>query len=148
IPSSDSPNFYRIGEETPRKVWLDYLMGVTWLLRAKEFPIRGFDVFVQSTVPLGSGLSSSAALEVALMKALRSAFRLDINDLNLAQFCQEVENKFVGAHVGIMDPLACAVADESSALFIDTRNLSFRKIALEQRYFELGVVNSGISHKN
>ena len=81
---------------------------------------------IESDVPLGSGLSSSAALEVSLLRALRSAFQLPLDDVQLALVARRGENDFVGAPVGIMDPMAASLADERTALFLDTRTLRVR----------------------
>src|SRR5438067_5620036 len=65
---------YRLGEEQPQKSWVDYVQGVTLILARQGHTIRGFDAVISSEVPVGSGLSSSAALDVSLMRALRGAF--------------------------------------------------------------------------
>ena len=67
---------YTLGAETPGRDWLDYIQGVTQILAAEGFRLSGFDARIESTVPLGSGLSSSASLTVSLMRALRRAFAL------------------------------------------------------------------------
>jgi galactokinase len=136
---------YTLGAETPGRGWLDYIQGVTHVLRAEGFPLRGFDAFIQSDVPVGSGLSSSAALDVSLMRALRAAFALDLEDLRLAQLGQRVENHFVGAQVGIMDPMACSLGEEGTALFIDARTLDYQRIPLPPGA-DLVVINSGVAH--
>lgn len=139
---------YRLGGERKADAWHDYLQGVTHILGIHGYPIRGFEAAIDSDVPMGSGLSSSAALEVALVRALRAAFSLDISDVKLAQLCQEVENVFVGARVGIMDPMAASLSSFGTALFLDTRDLSYRQIPLPMDEMDLIVINSGISHRN
>jgi galactokinase len=67
---------YTLGAESPRKDWLDYIQGVTQILRKERQALPGFDARIESTVPLGSGVSSSASLTVSLMRALRQAFAL------------------------------------------------------------------------
>src|SRR5947209_6107013 len=71
---------YTLGEERPGRDWLDYIQGVTRLLAAERFALSGFDARIDSTVPLGSGLSSSASLTVSLMRGLRDAFALALDD--------------------------------------------------------------------
>ena len=136
---------YRLGEEMPGRGWLDYVQGVTQVLQQAGHRLRGFDLRIDSDVPLGSGLSSSAALEVSLLRGLREAFGLEIDDIEIARAGQKAENDFVGAPVGIMDQMAASLADEGKALFLDTRNLRFERVPLPAAA-ELVVVNSGVSH--
>jgi galactokinase len=146
---ADQANFdYDLGAEACQKHWADYIQGVTWLLAREGFALKGFDCAVNSSVPMGSGLSSSAALEVSLLKALNQLFSLGLNELQIAQLGQKVENEFVGARVGIMDQMAASIGILNEALFIDTRDLSFRRIALPFDAMELIVINSGIAHSN
>jgi galactokinase len=138
---------YRLGEEKPVRGWLDYVQGVTQAVQRAGHTLRGFDLRVESDVPLGGGLSSSAALEVSLLRALREAFQLKMDDVEIARLGQKAENDLVGAPVGIMDQMASSLADETTALFLDTRHLSYEKVPLPAGA-ELVVINSGISHSN
>jgi galactokinase len=142
------------GEEQRRGDWVDYVQGVTWALRQAGHVLKeGFELSISSDVPLGAGLSSSAALEVAVLRALRGAFELDLTDVQLAQLGQIAENEFVGARCGIMDQMAASLssslgsslADGQTALFLDTRSLEFRRIPLPAEA-DLVVVHSGVSH--
>ena len=99
------------------------MQGVTQALARDGHALGGFDLAIVSDVPLGSGLSSSAALEVAALRALRELFDLHLDDVRLAQLGQRAENDFVGAPVGLMDQMAASLADERMALFLDTRTL-------------------------
>jgi galactokinase len=137
---------YRLGDETPRHGWPDYVQGVTALLRAEGQRIGGFHARIDSDVPIGGGLSSSASLTIALLRALRRAFALDLDDIRLARLAQRVENEFVGAHVGIMDPIAVSLGRAGSALFLDTRDLSHEHIPLPAA-IEVVVIHSGVSHR-
>jgi len=138
---------YRIGAEEPGHGWLDYVQGVTEVLRLAGHKLRGFDLRIESDVPLGGGLSSSAALEVSLLRALREAFGLELDDVQLALAGQKAENDFVGAPVGVMDQMASSLADEKTALFLDTRSLEYEKIPLPAEA-ELVVIDSGITHSH
>jgi galactokinase len=140
------PGAFTLGQERQRGDWLDYVQGVTWALRQAEFAFAGFDLNISSDVPLGAGLSSSAALEVAILRAIRQAFELqDLNDVDLALLGQQAENDFVGARCGIMDQMAASLADETTALFLDTRSLEFRRIPLPADA-DLVVIHSGVAH--
>jgi galactokinase len=136
---------YVLGAEAQRKDWLDYIQGVTLVLRTVGHIFSGFDAHIESTVPLGSGLSSSASLTVSLMRALRVAFALALEDVEIARIGQRVENEFVGARVGIMDPMAASLADEGTALFLDARTLAFERVPLPAGA-DLVVLHSGVVH--
>ncbi|BDG05225.1 galactokinase [Anaeromyxobacter oryzae] len=136
---------YVLGEERRGRGWLDYVQGVTVVLAGDGHALRGFDVAFRSDVPLGSGLSSSAALEVSLLRGLREAYGLRLDDVALALAGQRAEAGFVGAPVGVMDQLASSLADARSALFIDTRTLAHERIPLPPAV-ELVVISSGVSH--
>ena len=136
---------YRLGAEKPARQWVDYVQGVTAMLRRGGIAVSGFDARITSELPIGSGLSSSAALEVSLLRALRTAFRLDLDDVAIAKLGRAAENDFVGAPVGIMDQMASSLAEERAALFLDTRSLEYEKIPLPKNA-ELLVIDSGVAH--
>lgn len=141
------PFEFEIGEERAGAGWGDYVQGLTWVLRRQALAVSGFDLHLDSDVPLGSGLSSSAALEVATLRALRSAFELPLSDVLLARTAQRAEVEFVGAPVGIMDQMASSLASEREALFLDTRTLEFERIPLPDA-LELVVIGSGVAHQH
>ncbi|WP_141733702.1 galactokinase [Oligoflexus tunisiensis] len=138
---------FLLGEEHAKDGWGDYVQGLTWLYAREGIKIQGFDAMISSHVPMGAGLSSSAALLVAFSRAIRQAFSLDLNDVQIALLCQRVENEFVGARVGIMDQMAISLGDQEHALFLDTRDLSSRLIALPWDRMDLFVINSGVRHR-
>jgi galactokinase len=144
--SDASPVAFDLGAEQRAGDWADYVRGITWSLGAIG-ALEGFDARIDSSVPVGSGLSSSAALEIALGRALRQAFGLPFDELTLAVAARRAETDFVGAPVGIMDQMACSLADTRSALWIDTRTLAYRRIPLPRRAALL-VIDSGISHEH
>ena len=144
---SNEPFEYQLGGERRGAGWADYVQGLTWVLAKEGVGIDGFDLHVDSDVPLGSGLSSSAALEVAALRALRTAYELSISDVVLARMAQRAEVGFVGAPVGIMDQMACSLAGERDALFLDTRSLAFERIPLPPQ-LGLVVINSGVAHQH
>ena len=138
---------YELGRENPGRGWLDYLQGVTRILCGEGHSLSGADVRIDSNVPLGSGLSSSASLTVSLMRALRTVFALAIDDVQIARFGQRVENEFVGAMVGIMDPMAASLADQGTALYLDARSLEYERVPLPSGA-DLVVLDSGVSHRH
>jgi len=142
-----APRIYTLGEEKRTASWLDYIQGLTSILRSEGHALLGFDVRIESSVPLGSGLSSSASLTVSLQRALRAAFALRLDDVTIARISRRVENEFVGAQVGIMDPMAASLADQGTALFLDARSLEFERVPLPVGA-ELVVIDSSVAHRN
>ncbi len=142
----EQPEIFSVERIDAAHDWTDYVRGMVWALVGSGVT-RGFDARVSSEVPVGSGLSSSAALLIAVGRAVRTAFELAIGDLQLAQLARKAETDFVGAPVGIMDQMACSLADESSALFIDTRSLHYERIVLP-RTTTLLVIDSGVRHSH
>ncbi len=136
---------YHVGAERRVSGWLDYVQGVTHALTGRH--LRGFDARIDSTVPAGSGLSSSAALEIALLRALDAAYSLRLDPVAMARAGQRAEHELVGAPVGIMDQMACALADETHALFIDTRSLAWQRVPLPP-HVEVAIVDSGVAHRH
>ena len=143
----DGVQCYELGSEARRHGWLDYVQGVTSALAKGTSSLPGFDALIVSTLPMGGGVSSSAALEVALLRALRAAGVLRIEDVEIARVAQQAEVEFVGAPVGIMDPMACSLGRPGHALFLDTRSLDYEHVALPSAA-ELVVIDSGIAHQH
>jgi galactokinase len=138
---------YRLGAERSRHTWVDYVQGVTVALRAAGHVVPGFDLALASDVPLGSGLSSSAALEVSVLRALRQLFSLRIDDVEIARLGRAAETDFVGAPIGIMDQMASSLGRPGVALFIDTRTLVTEAVSLPDGS-ALIVINSGVAHQH
>ena len=138
---------YRVGHETPGRGWVDYIQGVTVVLSNINPVLSGFDVRIQSTIPIGGGVSSSAALAVSLLRVLRGVLGLSYNDVALAKLAQSVETDFVGAPVGIMDQMASSLGRDGEALFLDTKTLTFQRIPLPVRT-ELVAIHSGVTHRH
>jgi galactokinase len=136
---------YEIGREQPGRGWLDYIQGITVVLRRNGITAPGFDVQIQSAVPLGAGVSSSAALEVSVLRALRALRVFEADDLSLATLAHKVETDFVGAPVGVMDQIAVSLGRDGEALFIDTRTLRVARIPIPHS-IEIVVIDSGVPH--
>ena len=140
------PAAFRLNVDARASDWADYVRGMVRVL-VDHGLTRGFDARIASRVPVGSGLSSSAALLIALGRALREAFGLAIDDLELARLARKAETDFVGAPVGIMDQMACSLADTTGALFIDTRTLEYTRVPLPPEAALL-VIDSGVRHSH
>jgi galactokinase len=141
----DASATYALGGETRRHDCFDYVQGCTWAAAEAGVALPGCDVAIDSAIPAGSGLSSSAALEVAFLRALRAIAPLPADDAALARLAHRAESGFVGARVGIMDQFAVSLADAATALFLDTRTHAHRRIPLP-RQAELAVIDSGVRH--
>ena len=114
---------------TPRH-WGDYVGGVAAVLQAEGLALTGWDGVVHSTVPMGSGLSSSAALECAVATVFEVLGGWRIEPVRKAQLCQRAENEFVGVQCGILDQYTSCVGQEGCALLLDCRDLSSRPVKL------------------
>ena len=127
------------------KDWSDYPMGVVVILTGEGHKIPGFSMSIWGDVPLGSGLSSSAALEVASALAVLSLVGASYPGPVLARLCQRVENEFVGANCGIMDQFISVNGKENHALLLDCLDLSF-KLAPIPDHVALVIANTMVKH--
>jgi galactokinase len=127
------------------KHWSDYPIGVAVILAGEGHAIPGFSLSLWGDVPLGSGLSSSAALEVVTALAVLSLIGASYPGPVLARLCQRVENEFVGANCGIMDQFISANGKEDHALLLDCRDLSF-KLAPIPHNIALVIANTMVKH--
>jgi galactokinase len=114
----------------PRESWIDYVAGTAWALMARNIPLRGLRGLISSTIPIGSGLSSSAALELASAWALSAETPPQVGGMDLARACQRAENEYVGVKSGLMDQFASSLGRAGSALLLDCRSLEYRPVEL------------------
>ena len=114
--------------ERKGRCWSDPVLAMIWALRDVLPDNRGLDLGITSTVPVGGGLSSSSALEIATAVALETLFDLDLDDLEMVHLCQMAETAFVGVESGIMDPYAILLSQEGAALFLDVRALHHQRV--------------------
>ena len=110
--------------------WPEYLRGVAWALQAADLPLRGWQGVMAGDVPIGSGLSSSAALELALARAFQAVSGFAWEPAAIARHAQRAENDWVGMNCGIMDQMISAAAAAGSALLIDCRSLQTTPVPL------------------
>lgn len=120
-----------------------YGLGCLKVVEQLGYSIPPLNVFVCSTVPIGSGLSSSAALEVAILRGVRSLLQLDLDDVQLAQLGQQAEVHYAGVSCGILDQMASSLADTQHMLFLDTRTLD-RQLLPFPAGAEIVVMDSGV----
>jgi galactokinase len=125
---------FSLGDSFARRgKWLDYVEGVARALGARGVPVPGVDLYITSEVPLGAGLSSSAALELAVGLALSTLAGATTSPVELAEIGKIAENDFVGVGSGIMDQLASALGRAGHALFIDCRSLETTLVKLPEK---------------
>jgi len=129
--------------------WRAFVRGTVAELRRAGYRVRGGDLEISGDVPRGSGLSSSAALEVALALALLAhSDRPEPDRRDLARLCSRVENDWVGAETGLLDQLAALCGREGHAIRLDMRSLDVDPVALDLGGFRLVTVDSGVAHSH
>ena len=126
-----------------RGAWVDYIAGTAWALAEAGVAMRGLRGIIVSSLPTASGLSSSAALELAAAWALADAPGGDVAPLDFARICQRAENAYVGVNCGLMDQFASACGVAGAAILLDCRSLEFRPIALPLATHTLVVIHTG-----
>jgi galactokinase len=130
--------------------WAAYVAGVVWALRQTGQPIPGGTMSITSDVEMGSGLSSSAALECAVLGAIAAAAGMRIDPKEQAQLAQRAENDYVGAPTGLLDQLASLYGEPSTALLIDFRDLTVTPVGFdpESRGVVLLLIDSRARHQH
>jgi galactokinase len=129
-----------------RNDWSNYPLGVAWVLERAGKMLCGANILINGEVPLGAGLSSSAAIEVAVGFALLHQGGNSIDLAELAQLCQKAENDFVGARVGIMDQFVSCHGRASHALLLDCRSLEYKLVRLPPG-IQLVICNTMVKHE-
>ena len=130
-----------------RGVWLDYVEGVAQALESRGVELSGADLLIDSDVPAGAGLSSSAALEISVGLALVRVSGQEIDGVTLALAGQQAEHTYVGAQVGIMDQFISALARERHALLIDCRSLEAEPVPLDTTEAAFVVADTRVKHE-
>jgi galactokinase len=133
---------YRPGEAAPQG-FARYIDGCLRALLERGMQVPPVALLIRSAVPIGAGLSSSAALEVATLRALRSLLDLPLDDVDIARLAQQAESRYVGVRCGIMDQMASSLADATRMLFLDTRTLERRLVPFPPATRPI-VVHSGV----
>ena len=125
--------------------WCDYVLGVASVLMQRGLQSQGANLFVHGEVPIGAGLSSSAAIEVASALALMSQGQMHLPFPEIAKLCRQAENTFVGARVGIMDQFVSCMGKAGHALLLDCRALDFQLVPIPAG-IRLVVCNTMVKH--
>ncbi len=127
--------------------WCDYVLGVAVMLQQAGHAVKGANLLVDGDIPMGGGLSSSAAIEVASALALLSLNRETLPWPDLARLCQRCENSFIGARCGIMDQFVSCLGKAGHALLLDCRSLEFELIPIPDRV-RLVICNTMVKHQH
>jgi len=130
----------------PTKSWSDYPVGVAVQLQGAGFKLKGASLLIESDVPIGAGLSSSAAIEVATALTLTELSGVKPDRVELARICRKAENEFVGARVGIMDQFVSLHGQRDRALLLDCRSLAFESLAIPDSV-KLVISNTMVKHE-
>ncbi|MCC6410999.1 MAG: galactokinase [Saprospiraceae bacterium] len=126
--------------------WQNYVMGVVSELQKLGGDIKGFDAEFESDVPIGSGMSSSAAMECSFAIALNALFELGFDKLQIIKASQLAEHNFVGNKCGIMDQFASVMGKKDHVILLDCRSLEFQYFPLELGDYQLLLLNTNVSH--
>lgn len=126
--------------------WANYILGVVDEMQKLGHQLEGFDLYITGDVPLGAGLSSSAAVECATGFAINELFSLNISRIDLAKIGQQAEHHFAGVMCGIMDQFASLMSLPQSLLKLDCRSLDYEHIPLELGEYTFLLLNTNISH--
>jgi galactokinase len=128
------------------KQWPNYLMGVADQLIKAGYSIQGFEAVVMGDVPLGAGLSSSAAVECAMAFALNTLFELGIDKKTMVQISQKAENEFVGLKCGIMDQFASMFGKKEQVIRLDCRSLEYAYMPFDTNEINIILFDTGVKH--
>lgn len=126
--------------------WSDYSRGVALLIERAGLRLRGAEMLIRSDLPIGAGLSSSAAIEVATGFALLDNSNVIVDRLQLARLCQQAENEFVGMRCGLMDQFIACFGQRGQALLLDCRSLAYRMLPLPDEA-KVVVCNTMVNHE-
>ena len=138
---------FELNSMSPKKGhWATYIMGMCTLLQQAGYPLVNFDLVIGGDIPVGAGLSSSAALSVSLGLALSELFSFPIQKKNLALYAQKSEQLFAGVNCGIMDPYASSFGKQGKAMLLDCRSLDHQDVPVNLEDYGLLLIHSKVSH--
>jgi len=126
--------------------WSNYILGIVNQLQIRGHQLPGFNIVMGGDVPIGAGLSSSAAIECATAFAMNELFQLKIDKLDLVKIAQLAEHSFAGVKVGIMDMFASMFGRKESAIKLDCRSLDFEYVPLKMEGIKILLLNTNVKH--
>jgi len=126
--------------------WKNYILGVVDQLLQRGYPVGGFDVAFGGFLPVGAGLSSSAAVECGLAFALSDVFNLNISRIDIALICQKAEQTYPNVQCGIMDQFASVMGKKDHVLLLDCNNLHYETLPFHTDEYSVVLINSHVHH--
>ncbi|WP_299184165.1 galactokinase [uncultured Aquimarina sp.] len=126
--------------------WENYILGVLQQLLNRSDLVKGFDCVISSELAIGSGLSSSAALECGLAYGINELFDLGLSKLEIAKLSRDAEHEYVGTKCGIMDQYASVFGEENKVLFLDCLSLEYRLIPMQLTDYRVLIINTNVEH--
>jgi galactokinase len=137
----ESEIFFTHDIQAPQtKKWVNYVKGIFWVLKKEGYHLGGVDAIISGNIPLESGLSSSAALEVSVLNALNKLFHLSLSKVQIAMLSQKAENDYVGVNCGLMDQFISVFGRKNEALFLDCESLFFEHVPLPLKEHGLNII--------
>lgn len=131
-------------ESTPE--WAKYILGVSQLINQKTNKVKGFNLYLAGDVPLGAGLSSSAALSSAVGFGLNELFSCGLTRIEIAKIGQQTEHEYIGLKCGIMDQFASVLGKQNHAIQLDCQDLSYEYIPIDWSENEILLLNTNVKH--
>lgn len=147
--SVDYSEFYSgsIGEVTVSlQSWANYVLAVVDILQKAGYKCGGFNAVVRGDIPIGAGLSSSAAVECAVIFALNELFGFKLDRMTMVKMAQKAENEFIGVQCGIMDQFASMFGKANQVIELDCRSLDYTYFPFESDVYDLLLINSKVKH--
>jgi galactokinase len=144
---NESSKFGLKEEDKPKEGWAKYIFGVVREMDKRGKAVPGFDIVISGDVPLGAGMSSSAALESAVGFALNDQFGLGFTRQELATIGQSTEHNYVGVKCGIMDQFASCMGKEGSLIRLDCRSLEHEYVPFHPKGYQLVLLNTCVTHE-
>jgi galactokinase len=135
-----------LSEVKKMDTWKNYVLGVVNEFQKLNLPLKGFDCLFGGNIPIGAGISSSAALEGGIAFGLNELFNFGLSRKELALLCQRAEHNFPGVKCGIMDQYANMMGEKNSLILLDCMNITHEYIPLNMEGYEIVLINSKVHH--
>lgn len=132
--------------EKSENQWENYILGVLYEIQKFTGKVKGFDCVFESEIPIGSGISSSAALECGIAFGLNELFNLDFSKRTIVELSQRAEHNFVGTKCGIMDQFASVMSKKGHVILLDCRSLEYEYVSIKIEPYKILLLNTNVSH--